>query len=45
MTKLGDQDFATRQGEPSIYVLDASAGDDLQKAAAGVQEAAPEKKK
>jgi len=45
VTKQGDDYFATRAGEPSIYVLDASAVDDLQKGAAGVMEAAPEKKK
>ena len=42
ITKLGDQYFAQREGEPGIYELDAKAFDDLQKAAADVKEAAPE---
>ncbi|HUP04727.1 MAG TPA: DUF4340 domain-containing protein [Bryobacteraceae bacterium] len=45
ITKQGSDYFATRVGGPSIYVLDATAVDDLQKAAAGVVEALPEKKK
>jgi hypothetical protein len=45
VTKQGDQYFATREGEPSIYELDASAVTDLQSTAAAVKEAAPEKKK
>jgi hypothetical protein len=45
ITKQGDQYFATREGEPSIYVLDASVVTDLQSVAAAVKEAAPEKKK
>jgi len=45
ITKQGDQYFATREGEPSIYVLDASAVTDLQSIAAAVKEAEPEKKK
>ncbi|HEX3746603.1 MAG TPA: DUF4340 domain-containing protein [Bryobacteraceae bacterium] len=40
--KLGTDYFAQRQGEPSIYQLDAKAVDDLQAAAAAVKEAAPE---
>ena len=36
------QYFAQREGEPSIYELDAKAVEDLQKAAADVKEAAPE---
>jgi hypothetical protein len=39
--KQGAQYFAQRDGEPSIYELDAKAVDDLQKAAADVKEAAP----
>jgi hypothetical protein len=42
IAKQGAQYFATRGGEPSIYELDGSAVDDLQKAAADVKEAAPE---
>lgn len=45
ITKQGDQYFAQRENEPSIYELDAKAVDDLQKAAADIKEAAPEKKK
>jgi hypothetical protein len=45
ITKQGDQYFATREGEPSIYVLDASAVTDLQSIAGAVKEAEPEKKK
>jgi hypothetical protein len=47
ITKQGDQYFAQREGEPSIYVLDSKAVDDLQKAASDVkeQQAAPAKKK
>jgi len=41
VNKLGDKYFAQREGEPSIYELDAKAVDDLEKAAAGVKEAAP----
>lgn len=40
--KQGDQYFAQREGEPSIYELDGKAVEDLQKAAADVKEAAPE---
>jgi len=42
ISKLGDQYFAQREGEPSIYQLDGKAVDDLTKAAADVKEAAPE---
>jgi len=42
ITKQGDQYFAQREGEPSIYVLDGKAVEDLQKAAADVKEAPPE---
>jgi hypothetical protein len=42
ITKLGDQHFAQREGEPSIYQLDGKAVEELQKAAAAVKEAAPE---
>ena len=48
VTKQGDQYFATRQNEPSIYVLDSKTVDDLKQAASGVKEAAapaPAKKK
>jgi hypothetical protein len=41
----GDRYFAKRENEPSIYELDAATVEDLQKAAADVKEAAPEKKK
>lgn len=41
ITKQGDQYFAKRENEPSIYVLDAKAVDDLKAAAAGVKEQAP----
>jgi hypothetical protein len=41
ITKQGDQYFAKRENEPSIYVLDAKAVQDLQTAASGVKEAAP----
>jgi hypothetical protein len=40
--KQGNQYFAQRENEPSIYELSASAVDDLQRAAADVKEAAPE---
>ena len=39
--KQGTDCFAQREGEPSIYQLDAKAVDDLQSAASGVKEAAP----
>ncbi len=47
ITKQGNQYFAKRENEPSIYVVDTKAVDDLQKAASGVKEAAapPAKKK
>ena len=45
ITKLGDRYFAQREGEPSIYELDAKAVQDLIKAAGDVKEAAPAKKK
>ena len=35
VTKQGDEYFAQREGEPSIYVLDAKAVDDLQKGRGG----------
>ena len=41
ITKQGDQYFAQRENEPSIYELDSKAVDDLQKAASDVKEAAP----
>jgi hypothetical protein len=40
--KQGTEYFAQREGEPSIYELDAKAVDDLQAAASAVKEAAPE---
>jgi len=45
VSKQGDKYFAQRDGEPSIYELEASAVGDLEKAASGVKEAAPETKK
>jgi uncharacterized protein DUF4340 len=42
ITKLGDQYFAQREGEPSIYELDKSAVEALQKSATDVKEAPPE---
>ena len=42
VTKLGDQYFAQREGEPSIYQVDGKAVEELMKAAADVKEAAPE---
>ena len=41
ISKQGSQYFAQREGEPSIYELDAKAVEDLQKAAADVKELAP----
>jgi ribosomal protein L12E/L44/L45/RPP1/RPP2 len=40
--KQGTDYFAQRDGEPSIYQLDAKAVDDLQSAVSGIKEAAPE---
>ena len=40
--KQGADYFAQREGEPSIYQLDAKTFDDLQSAVSGVKEAAPE---
>ena len=45
ITKQGTQYFAQRENEPSIYELDSKAVDDLQKAASGVKEPAPQSKK
>jgi len=42
ISKQGDEYFAQREGEPSIYVLDGKAVEDLQKAAQDVKEAPPE---
>jgi hypothetical protein len=42
ITKQGDQYFAQREGEPSIYEVDKSAVESLQKAAADVKDAPPE---
>jgi hypothetical protein len=41
ITKQGDQYFAQRENEPSIYELDSKAVDDLQKAASDVKEPPP----
>ena len=41
ISKQGNNYFAQREGEPSIYELDGKAVDDLTKAAADVKEAAP----
>jgi hypothetical protein len=43
INKQGDQYLAKRENEPSIYVLDSKAAEDLIKAAADVKEAAPAK--
>jgi hypothetical protein len=45
ITKEGDSYFAKRENEPSIYVLDGKAVEDLQKAANDVKEFQPPKKK
>ncbi|MFB3825190.1 MAG: DUF4340 domain-containing protein [Bryobacteraceae bacterium] len=45
ITKQGSTFFAKREGEPSIYELDAKAVEDLQKAASEVKEFQPPKKK
>jgi hypothetical protein len=47
ITKQGNDYFAQRENEPSIYVMDGKAVEDLQKAASDVkeQQAAPAKKK
>jgi len=42
VSQQGDQYFAQREGEPSIYELDAKVVEDLQKAASDVKAAAPE---
>jgi hypothetical protein len=42
ISKQGAQYFAQRDGEPSIYEMDAKVVEDLQKAASDVKEAAPE---
>jgi hypothetical protein len=41
ISKQGNQYFAKREDEPSIYGIDSKAVEDLQKAAADVKEAAP----
>jgi len=41
ISKQGDQYFAKRENEPSIYVLDGKAAEDLLKAGGDVKEAAP----
>jgi len=43
INKQGDQYLAKRENEPSIYVIDSKAADDLIKAAGDVKEAAPAK--
>jgi hypothetical protein len=43
--KQGEQYLAQREGEPSIYELDAKAVEDLEKAAHDVKDAAPAPKK
>ncbi|MCU1258214.1 MAG: hypothetical protein JWO80_1099 [Bryobacterales bacterium] len=43
IAKQGDNYFATRDGEASVYQLDAKAVDDLQKAAASVKPYTPPK--
>jgi hypothetical protein len=45
ITKQGDAYFAKRENEPSIYVMDSKAVEDLQKAANEVKEFQPPKKK
>jgi hypothetical protein len=45
ISKQADKYFAQREGEPSIYELDAKVVEDLQKAAADVKEAPPEQPK
>ena len=45
VTKQGEKYLAQREGEPSIYELDAKAVEDLEKAAGEVKEAVPEAKK
>src|ERR1017187_1074109 len=45
VSKQGVKYLAQREGEPSIYELDAKAIEDLEKAASDVKEAAPEPKK
>ncbi len=45
VNKQGEKYLAQREGEPSIYELDAKAVEDLEKAASDVKEAAPEPKK
>ena len=42
INKQGNQYFAQREGEPSIYEVDSKAVEDLQKAASEVKEAPPE---
>ncbi len=45
ISKSGDKYIARREGEPALYEIAASSVDDLEKAAADVKEAPPEKKK
>ena len=42
ITKQAERHFAQREGEPSIYVLDAKSVEDLTKAANDIKEAAPD---
>jgi hypothetical protein len=43
ITKQGNTYYAQRANEPSVYELDSSAVEELQKAAAGVKEPTPQK--
>jgi hypothetical protein len=43
LSKTGNDWFAMRENEPTIYQLDANVVDELQKAIASVKEAAPAK--
>jgi hypothetical protein len=45
LSKSGDDWLARRENEPTLYQLDAKVVEDLQKAIAGVKEAAPPPKK
>jgi hypothetical protein len=45
ITKQGARYFAKREGEPSIYELEAKTVEDLQSAASGIKEAPPEQPK
>jgi hypothetical protein len=45
IAKAGDKFFAKREGEPSVYELEAKAVDEIQRAAADVKEPPPPAKK